>query len=165
MRIDCSKTSSARPRPDRLNFMPKHKPNRSREESLRCGVSQLRDWFASKGVTVPADVCVSCGFPSGGAAHKRLGECWPRARSDYKRNEVFVNAIASDGTMVLSILAHELLHAADDCESKHSTQFTAMSKLIGFSGGKHSAPQSAEAKAAMAEIAASLGLYPAAHHE
>ena len=90
----------------------------------------------------------------------RLGECWPRAQSDLNVNKIVINPLVSDGTMVLGILAHELLHAADDCESKHGTQFTVMSKLIGFSGGKHSAPQSGEAKAAIAEIAASLGPYP-----
>lgn len=75
--------------------------------------------WIKKGVSVPADVQVSCGFPGGGSVFKRIGECWPRARSAGKVNQVFINPTQSDTVRVLGVLGHELIHAADDCKSGH----------------------------------------------
>jgi len=118
-----------------------------------------RNWSAL-GVTVPADVQVSCSFPGGGSAHTRIGECWPRSRSAAKVNEVFINPSMDNTAAVLDVLGHELIHAVDDCRSKHRGAFNTISRTVGYSGGKQSKANSVEAHALLACIAADIGPYP-----
>lgn len=132
----------------------------NRETWLRQAVAKLvKHVFAPKGVVVPPDVQVSCSFPGGGSPNRRIGECWPRARSANKVNEVFINPVLSDSIKVLDVLGHELLHSVDDCASGHGAVFTRNSKAIGYTGGKHS---KAEAPTLLVfdRIAKELGPYP-----
>jgi len=132
----------------------------NREEWLLAATAEFRKAWAKVGVVVPADVKMSCGFPGGGSVLKRIGECWPRSRSAAKVNQVFINPTQSDSTKVADILAHELLHAVDDCKSGHGRDFTRNSKLVGFSGGKYSHAETPEAHALIALVIARLGAYP-----
>jgi len=131
-----------------------------REEWLQKAVTQFITAWHKLGVAVPHDVRVSCSFPGGGSPTKRIGECWPRARSAAKVNEVFINPTLDNVLQVLDVLGHELLHAADDCQHKHGAAFTALSKRVGYSGGKMSAAQSDDAKRLLTFIAGELGGYP-----
>jgi hypothetical protein len=63
--------------------------------------------------------------------------------------------------LVLDIFGHELLHAADDCNSRHGKAFTALSERVGYSGGKYSSAQTDEAKRRLTAIARKLGPYSA----
>jgi len=131
-----------------------------RERYLQRATSKFRAAWAKRGITVPADVQVTCGFPGGGSPTKRIGECWPRSRSASKVNEVMINPTVDVTGMALDILGHELLHAVDDCQSKHGTAFSRNSRMVGYSGGKHSTSETPEAKKLIAKIAKSLGEYP-----
>ena len=131
-----------------------------REEWLQHAVTRFIVAWGKQGVAVPSDVQVACGFPGGGSAHKRIGECWPRARSLAKVNQVFINPTLDHPLQVLDVLGHELLHAADDCQSGHGKAFTALSKRVGYSGGKRSAAQSDDVKRLLTVIAGELGPYP-----
>jgi hypothetical protein len=96
------------------------------------------------GVTLPADCKVSVGFPGGGSARKRIGECWPRARSSIKVNEIFLNPSMKDVTRLLDVLVHEAIHAADDCASGHKGFFTRTAKAVGLEGkmtATHAGPE------------------------
>lgn len=79
--------------------MTKKTDYKAREEWLSHAAHALREGFVTHGgVAVPADVKVSCGFPGGGSATRRIGECWPRSRSAAKLNEVFISPVSPKTT-------------------------------------------------------------------
>lgn len=86
------------------------------------------------GASVPVDCKVSVGFPGGGSARKRIGECWPRARSSIKVNEIFINPKISDVRKIVDVLIHEAIHASDDCASGHKGHFAKVAKSVGLTG-------------------------------
>ena len=109
--------------------------NMTREEWLNVALNKMRPLFETKAqVTIPSDARVSVGFPGGGSARKRIGECWPRARSQDKVNEIFISPVLSDPMRMLDVLAHEAIHAVDDCASGHKAEFKRIAKAIGLEG-------------------------------
>lgn len=86
------------------------------------------------GVDLPADCKVSVGFPGGGSARKRIGECWPRVRSSLKVNEIFLNPSMTDVRVLVATLVHEAIHAADDCQSGHKGFFRKTALAVGLEG-------------------------------
>jgi hypothetical protein len=129
----------------------------TREEWLNAGLNALRPWFQEKAqVEIPSDTRVSVGFPGGGSARKRIGECWPRARSKDNVNEIFINPTLSDPVQMLDVLAHEAVHAVDDCVSGHKKAFRTIAKAIGLEGKMTSTHAGAELKAELERILAAL---------
>lgn len=131
-----------------------------REAWLTKATRRIIKKWAKLGVQVPADVQLSCGFPGGGSPRRRIGECWPRARSVKKVNQVFINPTLDDPRQALDVLGHELLHAADDCESGHAGAFSRNSVLVGYSGGKNSKAISPAAVGLIERTIKALGAYP-----
>lgn len=86
------------------------------------------------GVELPADCKVSVGFPGGGSARKRIGECWPRERSSLKVNEIFLNPAMNSVPKLMDVLVHEAIHAADNCASGHKGFFRRTAKSVGLTG-------------------------------
>lgn len=116
----------------------------NREEWLNLALVEIRARFKDIGVEVPADARVSCGFPGGGSARKRVGECWPRALSSIGVNELFVSPVVRDQHQMIDILVHECVHAADDCKSGHKGFFRKTAKAIGLEGkmtSTHAGPE------------------------
>lgn len=100
--------------------------------------------MAKHGATVPKDCKVSVGFPGGGSARKRIGECWPRSRSKIGVNEIFINPVMIDVTKIVDVLVHEAVHAADDCASGHKGFFMRTAKAVGLEGkmtATHAGPE------------------------
>lgn len=129
----------------------------TREEWLNAGLNALRPWFEEKAkVRIPEDTRVSVGFPGGGSARKRIGECWPRARSKDKVNEIFINPTLSDPVQMLDVLAHEAIHAVDDCVSGHKKPFRTIAKAIGLEGKMTSTHAGEELKAELERIIKAL---------
>jgi len=63
------------------------------------------------------------GFPSANGLSKKrrtLGQCWPRAASADGLNQIFLNPTLTSAERVVDVLAHELVHAVDDCKSGSS---------------------------------------------
>ena len=106
----------------------------NREQWLTEATNLLREWMRERGCDVPADVKVSCSWPGGGSPNKRIGECWPRARSKAKVNEIFISPRLDDQVEVVGTLAHELVHAADDCKSGHRGAFARMARACDLVG-------------------------------
>jgi len=108
----------------------------TREEWLNKALHKhVAPLLARNGATVPTDCLVSVGFPGGGSARKRIGECWPRSRSSKKVNQIFINpSITDNPVQMLDILVHEAIHAADDCASGHKGFFMRTAKAVGLEG-------------------------------
>lgn len=133
----------------------------TREEWLNKAVRELRaKVFAPAGIFVP-EVAVSCGFPGGGSARKRIGECWAtKASDDQATAQVFVSPILDGELEVLAVLAHELVHVVDDCENGHKAPFVNMMKAIGLAGKPTATHAGAELKDKLAAIEEKIGSYP-----
>lgn len=126
----------------------------NREEWLQKAVKELRrQVFVPAGIDVP-ETAVSCGFPGGGSARKRIGECWATKASDGNLSQVFISPVLEGELLVLATLAHELVHVVDDCENGHKAPFVHMMKAIGLAGkptATHAGPELAEKLKAVEE--------------
>jgi hypothetical protein len=106
----------------------------TREEWLNLALIEVRNLLLAHDADVPHDCRVSIGFPGGGSARKRIGECWPRARSKDGVNEIFISPVLDKPTKLLDVLVHEAIHASDDCASGHKGHFRKVAKSVGFEG-------------------------------
>ena len=117
-----------------LTRMTKHE---TREQWLRGAVEELRPWFGSRGLTIPREVWVSCGWPDHKVRTVR-GEYFPPKRSKSGRHEIFISPILYDPTCaadsVLGTLVHELCHALDEGASGHRGAFKKAAKTVGLEG-------------------------------
>lgn len=105
----------------------------TREQWLQHAVTLLRTDALDKGIEVP-QVQVSCSWPGGGDSQKRIGECWSRRASSAGINEIFISPKIEESDKVISILAHELVHAVDDCVNGHNGKFKALGTRFGLEG-------------------------------
>lgn len=77
---------------------------------------------------------VSCGFPGGGSARKRIGECWPDSASADASTEIFISPVLADANTVLATLLHEAIHAAVGCKHGHKAPFKRVAVIAGLQG-------------------------------
>ena len=95
----------------------------TREEWLQAAADALREPFRKRaGLSVP-EVRIGVGWPSGGMRTRTGGQTWARAASADGVNEITVRVDIHDAVDVLSILGHELIHAALDCKGGHGKTF------------------------------------------
>lgn len=80
------------------------------------------------------DYRVSIGFPSGRTSRKTLAVCLASHVSADGTNEIFVTPAIDDSPRILDALAHELIHAVDDCKSGHRGPFARIARAIGLVG-------------------------------
>lgn len=116
--------------------------------------------FSPAGLTIPSDVKVSCSWPGGGSARKRIGECWPRAFSAAKVNEIFISPAIDRPVQALDILVHELIHAIDDCKNGHRAPFKRMASLVGLEGKATATVCGPALRESLESIVGALGAYP-----
>ena len=132
----------------------------TREEWLTAAVSSLAPIFAEVKQTLPV-VRVSVGWPGGnGRKNSVIGQCWSTAASSDKVAQLFISPVLDDAVRVLDVLAHELIHAIDDCKSGHKGAFAKIAKGIGLTGKMTATVAGDELKARLEAIAADLGEYP-----
>jgi hypothetical protein len=134
-----------------------------REEWLRLGMDKLTAIFNSVNIEVPQDIEVSCGFPltgGKGSRNKTIGNCFNRAASQKGINEIFISPVLSDSIRVLDVLAHEMIHAIDDCKNGHRGAFRTMALKIGLTGKMTATTASPELEDGLKSIILELGEYP-----
>src|SRR5690349_82632 len=110
-------------------------------------------------------ISISVGFPSR-TIRKRIGECWAAVASDNGGvNHMFINPTLDGGTLeatieVLGVIAHELTHADDDCESKHNGHFRKVATAVGLTGKMTATVVGEDLKPLLKDIAEEIGYYP-----
>jgi len=104
---------------------------------------------------------VSCSWPGGRAnRNKAIGQCWNRAASKGKVNEIFLSPTIDDPAKAADVITHELVHAWDDCRSGHRGTFAKLARAVGLEG-KLTATTAGEALSArLAGIVDRAGPYP-----
>ena len=112
----------------------------TREEYLYKAMIMLNDRvFMPAGHKINIDITkVSCSLVSGGSASqkKRLGQCWARSASTGGNNEIQISTTVDDSFIAVDTLAHELVHAVDDCQSGHGRVFKNICLAVGLNGSK-----------------------------
>ena len=135
----------------------------NRESWLTEAVVELSGLFKRKGLELPINVVVSCGWPRGGSISKRLGECWPVEQSAGNRFEIFISPLLSEvlgPEGVLSILVHELVHVQVGLEAGHKGPFKQTMKIIGLEGKATSTIPGVDLLTELEVVAKTLGKYP-----
>ena len=132
----------------------------TREEWLNAAAERLNAVIAEKTELKPSrKVLVSTGWPRRDRSGKVVGQCWKKGVGS-GTNHVFVSPTLSTATDVLPVLLHELIHAADDCQSQHKGAFRRAWKALGFTGKPTESTPSPELRAALRALAGELGKYP-----
>jgi hypothetical protein len=118
--------------------------------------------YEAAGVEVPTDVHISVGFKPGGGPEsaKVMGCCYVRLASSGNVNEIFISPEWDNPADVLETLAHELIHAASDCQDGHGPGFKRDALAFGFLSPMTSTPASDELKLFLRMVAATLGPFP-----
>lgn len=117
--------------------------------------------FGEEGAEHLAKVRVSTGFPSvRGVTGRVIGECWRAEASADGSHHIFISPLLEEPVKVVSTLAHELVHAADNGVNKHKGAFTKAVRGMGLEG-KPTATFAGEDFTAWAhELIAEIGEYP-----
>lgn len=132
----------------------------TRETWLNAALALTRSHLAdTAGVTVPDAVRVSCGFPGGGSARKRIGECWNPAASSDQTAEIFISPVLGTAADVLHVLVHEAIHAALP-EAGHTAPFRKAALAAGLTGKMTATTATPELAAKLEGWAPLLGEYP-----
>ena len=113
----------------------------TREAWLLFAVGHIAPIFNEAGYTVPR-VRVACAIPATAKRGSAVGQCWPTTRSEDLVNEIYISPVHSDPVEVLDTLAHELVHAVDDCQHRHGKEFKEIALAVGLQGKMREASDS-----------------------
>jgi hypothetical protein len=132
----------------------------TREQWLMAAVQELdAPVFKQRNLRLPP-VKVSCGWTGRGRTKTTRGQCWRRAASAVGVNEVFVSPILDAPFAAIQTLAHELVHAVDDCVSGHHGRFREIALAIGLLKPVRTARAGPELTVTINAIVDALGPYP-----
>lgn len=131
----------------------------NREHWLQLATLQITPLFQALGRKVPP-VKVSVGFPSGGLRSRAIGQCWPVSGAQDKQNHIFISPSLGSAYEVIDTLAHELIHAVDDCQHKHGKEFKALALALGMEGPMRQASAGPGLKLKLEGMLRALPPYP-----
>ena len=136
------------------------------EEWLDNAVSELRKYFSIFGYHIP-EVLVSCGHGVDGYNPSRksnnLGFCMKKCFSKDNLNMIYISPAIEAPEEIIDVLAHELIHAIDDCFSMHGETFKDVARTIGLYERGIRGISEVDYKNCLkkfSEIANALGRYP-----
>lgn len=75
---------------------------------------------------------VSVGFPGGGSARTRIGECWAADTSGH--GVMFISPVLGDVNIIVSTLVHECIHHMVGCDKGHKGEFKRLALAVGLEG-------------------------------
>jgi len=132
----------------------------TREEWLNVMATELKKTvFKQSGFILDLKkVKISCGYPSTGAKGKRIGEC--HGSSNNGSNEIFIHPRLEKSNDVSGVLAHELIHAYDDCKNGHGPAFRKIAIAIGLEGKMTATTVSDALMETINKIVKKIGKYP-----
>ena len=130
----------------------------TREQWLTAGIEKLKPLFKEAGHDIPP-VRVSCGFPGGGSARKRIGEYWHASASEDKVPQIFISPVLGTAFEHLDTLCHELVHACTPGHG-HKKPFKQLAEALGMVGPMRSAGAGPELKLKLEAMALELGDLP-----
>jgi hypothetical protein len=138
-------------------------PSLERAQWLEAGVEALRARFAGVGYVIPEKVRVSIGWPKRAASCGAIGECWATEASSDRHSELFVSPELIDGTRILDVLAHELVHATVGTGAGHKKPFKRCALAIGLQGPMRATTAGPEFAEWSQTLLKRIGPYPAGY--
>jgi len=141
---------------------PEDDQSLTREAWLHRAIEAFRPRFTEIGLPLPAKLHVSVGFGYSSRAESKyiLGQCWARRASADSVNHIFLGPQEGDPAAMLVSLLHELIHAADDCQSGHKGAFAEAATRLGFEGPMTQTPAGLDLAAEVITLAEALGPFP-----
>lgn len=104
---------------------------------------------------------VSVGWPKGKRSTTSVvGECFNTANFEDKVPQIYISPILADPIELLAVLAHEMIHALDDCKNGHRGHFAYVFKRIGMTGKRTQSAVGEELALVLKTISEGLGEYP-----
>lgn len=103
---------------------------------------------------------ISIGFPKHSRGGKSIAVCFVREASTDGVNEIFINPEIDDPKAVMEAMAHELVHACDDCASGHQHFFALIARKIGLDGKLTATYAGDKLSRTLSEYAELLGEFP-----
>ena len=133
----------------------------NREEWLNEAVSELRGIFDANGFPVPANLRVTCGFPSKHARslNRAIGEHWSDSASQDATHEILISPVVDDPFEVFGILVHELSHSATD-GCGHQGRFVQCIRKVWLEGKPTATVIGETFRANFGGLIEGLGAYP-----
>ena len=132
----------------------------NREAWLHAVTDALRGEIQRRaGITVPAKIQLSCGFPSRAALarkNRRVGECWPSE----PETPIFITPLMDDSLDVAQVLVHELLHAGLPAGTGHKAPFKRGADACDLGGKPTATVRTPEFDAWVEPIIKNIGQYP-----
>lgn len=133
----------------------------TREEWLNAAVKALNPMIERSTELTPAtEILVSIGWPRRDKGGKVRGQCWARSAAHGKASHIFISPLQVEPVTILGILLHELIHAADDCESGHAGAFKKAHHALGFINKATTSEQGEELKERLTAVSERLGDFP-----
>lgn len=133
----------------------------TREEWLTRAVSELRPLFDSVNFPLPANIRVTCGFPSrhARARNRFVGEHWSGKASEDGTHEILISPVEDDPIEVFAVLVHELAHAATDGDG-HGSLFKRCVRSLWLDGKPTATRPGLKFTEQFSPLIESLGAYP-----
>ena len=131
----------------------------TREAWLMAAVAAFRPWFEEIKVPLPEKIRVACSWAKRAGANQ-IGWCWKTQTSADGTNEVMISPEIAEPVHVLATLIHELDHATDNGESKHSGHFRDVALQLGLTGPMTATTPGPVLSEKLDKLAGQLGPYP-----
>jgi hypothetical protein len=133
----------------------------SREEWLTQATDELRPVFDALGYPLPAQIRVTCGFPSRHARslNRAIGEHHSARSSADNTHEILISPVEADPFEVFGILVHELAHSATDGDG-HRGRFPRLVRKLSLEGIPSQTKIGDRFRSEFGSLVASLGEYP-----
>ncbi|RJQ68070.1 hypothetical protein D5S17_32730 [Pseudonocardiaceae bacterium YIM PH 21723] len=133
----------------------------TREAWLESAIEILRPRFVEIGMPLPEKLHVSVGFGYGARKENGtiLGQCIAGLVSEDQAPHIFISPEINDTALVIGVLVHELLHAANNCRDGHRGQFAEGATRLGLIGPMPQATPGVALAAELMCMAESLGEY------
>lgn len=133
----------------------------NREEYLNRYAKKLVPLFKAAGYELDLEkVRISVGFPGGGNARTRIGECWSNTASADGTTQIFISPILGKIEKVDHVIVHELVHAVVGNKAGHGATFAKCARAVGLTGKMIATTASPELRERLNAINASVGTYP-----
>jgi len=133
-------------------------PFKHREAWLHAAAERLKLLFEPLDVKIP-DVKISCGW-SKRAGKNSIGWCWHAETAADGVNQIYVSPELDDPVQVLGVLLHEMVHASDNGQSKHTGHFRRTALAVGLTGKMTATVPTPELAVTLTGMASGLGAYP-----
>lgn len=103
---------------------------------------------------------VSCGWPGGGSARKRIGECWSETTSKNGMTEMFISPMLGTVQEVDHVLVHEMVHASVGTKCGHRGEFRTLARKLDLAGKLTATTAGPELRAKLDKITKGMKPYP-----